>query len=211
MPGKINVEGLKLRHEALISEYKALRQSIMHHSEMQGQADNIAMLALGGSIPLALALLSQPRDLTPLLLLIPILFFIIAFTQLRHERLLLVTAMYIDEHIRPQTEKLLSSLSTGKAGVFEWEKFLARRTWAPNLFLEWLSVCTRGIIGFASGLGIIGIYTFIWGIGHPVTALPYGFDILLAFINIIIFAGDLAIVFGIASIRYHYLMKYYKK
>jgi hypothetical protein len=208
---KNNTEALKLQFEALISEYNTLRQNIIHHSEMQGQSDNIALVALGGSIPLILTIVNQPKDSTGFILLIPVLFFVIAFTQLRQERLLLIAAIYIDANLRPQTEKILSLLSVDNARVFQWEEFLAQRTWAPNLMLEWFSVCTRSIIGFTAGLGITVVYMFIRNFGGPVTFYAYSYDTWLLIINTLIFFLDLVIAFRIAWIRYHYLMKYYKK
>ena len=211
MQSKNNVEALKLQYEATISEYQALRQNVIHHSEIQGQSDNIALVALGGSIPLILAILNQSTVSSSPILLLPMLFLVIVFTQLRQERLLLVSAMYIDAHLRPRCEKILSLLSLKDAAVFQWEEYLARRTWAPNLALEWLAVCTRGAIGFTAGLSITGVYIFARSTGQPVRLAPNPYDAWLLAVNALLFLVDLAIAFRVATTRYNYLKEYYRK
>jgi hypothetical protein len=133
-------EGIKLQFEALMDEYKMVRDMVADHRQMQSQLDNIALASMGVSIPLILTVLDRNPSAIGVILLIPILFFSIAFTQYRHERLLTISAMYVDAELRPRIEKLLTKLRIDEAEVLGFEKFLSKRSWAPHLLLEWLAI-----------------------------------------------------------------------
>jgi hypothetical protein len=101
------IDALKLQHQTLLAEYQVMRQSIYAYRSMQGQLDNITLAALGVSIPVILTILDRSLQYMGVILLIPILFFAVAFTQLRHERMITITAIYIDKHLRSDIEQIL--------------------------------------------------------------------------------------------------------
>jgi len=118
--------------------------------------------------------------------------------------------MYVDAELRPKVGGLLAQVSTGEASVFEFERFLSHRSWAPVFFLEWIATASRGALGLAVGCGIIAIYFYLR------FALPKlgwdAYEIWLLAIDSLILIGDLMIAFFIARIRYSYLRQsYYKR
>jgi len=202
------IEAFKMQYQTLLTEYQVMRQSINDYRSMQGQLDNIALAALGISIPVILTILDRSLDYMGVILLIPILFFAVAFTQLRHERMLMIAALYVDGELRPKIEQLFSRLSKENLAVLQWEGFLSRRSWTNSLFFEWLAICLRAILGFGAGVGVMGVYAFIR------LSLPekmYSFEAWLLVINGALLIIDLFIAFGIASQRNTYKKKNYGK
>ena len=104
---------MKLQHNTLLVEYNMLRESISGSRQLQAQSDNIALAVLGISIPI---------------LLIPIHFFAIAFTQLLYERILMVAELYIDTVLRPSIDILVTFASPEKVHLLQWEGYLSRRS-----------------------------------------------------------------------------------
>ncbi len=86
------IEALKMQYQTLISEYQVMRESVQNYRSMQGQLDSITLAALGISIPVILTILDRSLTYAGVILLIPILFFAVAFTQLRYERMVTVSA-----------------------------------------------------------------------------------------------------------------------
>lgn len=206
MSDKNPIEAFKLQYQTMLAEYQVMRQSIYDYRSMQGQLDNVTLAALGISIPIILAILDRSMDFVGVILLIPILFFAVAFTQLRHERMLMIAAIYIDGELRPKIEKILERLSSEKLEVFGWEAFLTRRSWLNGLFLQWLAICLRAILGFGAGIGILGIYAFI---RLSQLGKIYPFEIWLLTINGVLLIIDLLIALGIARQRYTFDQKNY--
>ena len=139
--------GLKLQFDALLAEYKMLRDQIAYHRQMQGQLNSLTLTALGLSIPLILVILEQSLDAIGAILLLPILFFTITFIQLRYERQINLDAIYVGSNLRPRANKLLSKVSPGEVSVFEFEDYLARHYFPPNLLVQWVVTISRGGIG----------------------------------------------------------------
>src|SRR5574338_1265128 len=105
------IEALKMQYQTLMSEYQVMRQSVQEYRSIQGQLDSITLAALGVSIPVILTILDRSLEYVGVVLLIPILFFAVAFTQIRYERMVTVAATYVDANLRPQVEQILSELS----------------------------------------------------------------------------------------------------
>lgn len=200
------IEAFKMQYQTLLTEYQVMRQSIYDYRSMQGQLDNIALAALGISIPVILTILDRSLNYVGVILLIPILFFAVAFTQLRHERMLMIAALYVDGELRPKIEQLLSKLSKENLTVLQWEGFLSRRSWTDNLFFEWLAICLRAVLGFGAGIGIMGIYAFI-RLAQPEKMVS--FEVWLLVINGALLIFDLFIALGIARQRNTYKKKNY--
>jgi len=195
------IEALKMQYQTLLAEYQVMRQSISGYRSMQGELDNITLAALGISIPIILTILDRSLDYMGVILLIPILFFAVAFTQLRHERMILVAALYVDGQLRPQIEQILSKLAKENLPVLQWESFLTQQIWTRGVLGEWLAISLRAILGFGAGTGIIGLYAFI-RFTQPQNIHP--FEKWLLIINAILFIVDLVIAFGIARQRKSY-------
>lgn len=203
------IDALKLQHQTLLAEYQGMRQSIYDHLSMQGQLDNTTLAALGISIPVILTILDRSLEYMGVILLIPILFFSVTFTQLRHERIITTAAIYIDGQLRPQIEQILLRISKENLPVLQWEEFLTRRSWLKGVFQEWISICLHAVLGLGAGVGIIGIYAFI-----RLSQLQkmYSFEIWLLSINGILLIFDLVIALGVARQRQsYYREKHYEK
>jgi hypothetical protein len=204
MRDETKLEGLKMQYEALLTEYSMVRGHVANSRELQSQLDNISLAALGISIPLVLGILDRSMDLAGTILFIPTLFLAVAFIQIRHERILLVAAMYADSELRPRINKLLSQISSAKVQVFQWEQFLSKGRWAKGLLLEWLSIISHTALPFYSAIGVAAIYAYIrLSLSHQ----GYPFEIWLLVVNGVILLVDLFTALRIAQIR----VQYYKE
>jgi hypothetical protein len=203
----LHLEGLKLQFEALLTEYNNLRDDIAKRREMQGQMENIALAGLGVSIPMILAILDRDPNAIGAILLIPIVFFAIAFAQLRHERSLLVRALYIDSELRPKLDELLASISDAEVAVLGSEAFLYRHSWAPRFVLEWFATTSRATLSLAFGIGVTGIHAYLRTAVFVAAWRPY--EIWLLVVNALMLSGNLAIAWLIARKRYHYYLRNY--
>ncbi len=201
-------EGLKLHFETLMSEYQQLKNGITNYRQIQSQLDSLSLAGLGVAIPLILLVLDKNPQNIGVILLFPTLFYAVAFTQLRHERLLFVAAMYIDAELRPQIEKVISQLSKKDVHVLGHEGFLAKSSWAKNLFLEWFATTSRAVVSLAIAMGIAVIYfyirfasaVFVWN----------SYETWLLVMNVLLLGVNLMISFLIARTRFRYLNLYYK-
>jgi hypothetical protein len=108
-------------------------------------------------------------------------------------------------------EELLSQVSPIGAVAFEYERFLAQRSWIPHLFLEWIATASRAGISLAVGAGLIVIYLYLRAVllGFNLNA----YEVWLLVINCVMLIGDLTIAFFTGRIRYNYLSQqdYYRK
>ena len=77
---------VKLQFDALLADYRMRTDAVERRRQMQGQLDTMTLAGLGLSITLVLAILERSPTDIGVILLLPILFFAIAFVQLRHER-----------------------------------------------------------------------------------------------------------------------------
>ena len=155
------MEGLKLQFETLMSEYNELASSKANYRQAQNQLDSLSLAGLGVAISLILVVLDRNSQNIGVILLFPTLFYAVAFTQLRHERLLLVAAMYIDAELRPQINRILSQLAKDDIQILGHEKFLSQRSWAKGFLLEWFATANRALISLAIGIGIAFVYFYV--------------------------------------------------
>jgi hypothetical protein len=195
-------ENIKLQFNALLAEYGVLRSAIFGLRQMQGQLDALALTALGLSIPLILVILERSLDAIGSVLFIPILFFAIAFAQLRHERQLALNATYVDINLRSKMNELLSKISMQKVSVLEYEKFLAENYFPPNLFVQWIMTVSRGGISLIVGSGLIVVCLYLqlvlfkskWG----------AYETWLLVIDILMLGVNLVVAFPTARIQYNF-------
>ena len=202
------LEGLKLQFETLMSEYKELAGNKANYRQMQSQLDSLALAGLGVAISLILIVLDRSPQNMGIILLFPTLFYAVGFTQLRHERVLMVAAMYIDAELRPQINKILSQLSKDDVHMLGHEKFLAHSAWAKSILLEWMATASRAIVSLGIAIGISAIYLYARA-ASP--ALPWNsYETWLLIVNALMLGIDLVLAFFIARTRYHYLNRYYR-
>jgi hypothetical protein len=197
--------GLKLQFDALLAEYRMLRDQVAYHRQMQGQLDSLTLTALGLSIPLVLVILERDLDAIGAILLLPILFFTIAFIQLRYERQINLDTIYVDSNLRPRANELLSEVTVGKVSVLEFENFLARHYFPPNLLVQWVVTTSQGGIGLGVGIGLIAVCLYLQLVLFRLNWNAYETWLLL--IAFLILAGDLGLGFYIARLHY----RFYKK
>jgi hypothetical protein len=195
-------ENIKLQLNALLAEYGVLRSAIFGLRQMQGQLDALALTALGLSIPLILVILERSLDALGSLLFIPILFFAIAFAQLRHERQLALNATYVDINLRSKMNELLSKISMQKVSVLEYEKFLAENYFPPNLFVQWIMTVSRGGISLIVGSGLIVVCLYLQLV---LFKLKWGaYETWLLVIDILMLGVNLVVAFPTARIQYNF-------
>jgi hypothetical protein len=195
-------ENIKLQFNALLAEYGVLRSAIFGLRQMQGQLDALALTALGLSIPLILVILERSLDALGSLLFIPILFFAIAFAQLRHERQLALNATYVDINLRSKMNELLSKISMQKVSVLEYEKFLAENYFPPNLFVQWIMTVSRGGISLIVGSGLIVVCLYLQLV---LFKLKWGaYETWLLVIDILMLGVNLVVAFPTARIQYNF-------
>lgn len=190
-----------------MQEYQELATSKANYRQMQSQLDSLSLAGLGVGISLILVVLDRSPQNIGVILLFPTLFYLIAFTQLRHERLLTVAAIYVDSELRPQIEKTLSALSKNNIHVLGHEKFLSNQSWAKNLLLEWLATASRAIVSLAIAVGIASIYVYVRF--TLLTSSWNSYEIILFIVNFLLLAVDMTIAFFIARARYSYVDRYY--
>jgi len=202
-------EGIKLQYETLMSEYKELASGKANYRQMQSQLDSLSLAGLGVAISLILVVLDRNPQNIGVILLFPTLFYTIAFTQLRHERLLTVAAIYIDAELRPQIEKILSKLLQNEVHVLGHEGFLANRGWAKGFLFEWFATTSRAMVSLAIAVGIAIIYFYVRFVSLP--SFWNSYETWLLIVNILMLVVNLAIAFFIAKTRHMYLNRYYAK
>jgi hypothetical protein len=170
---------------------------------MQGQLDNLALVGLGLSIPLILAILDRAPDAVGAILLMPVLFFGIAFTQLRYERQTILDAIFADSDLRPKIQELVSAVSLGEAKVLEYETFLAQHSWTASRLLDWIATASRAGISLAVAVGLIVVYFYLRSALVGFSLNPY--EIWLLVTNCAMLIGDFTIAFFAGRIRHDYL------
>jgi len=197
--------GLELQFDALLTEYKMLRDQVAYSRQVQGQLDSLALTALGLSIPLLLVILDQSPDSIGVILLLPILFFAIAFTQLRYERQINLDSIYVDSVIRPRADWVLSQVSVNGVSVFRYENFLSEHYFPPNLVVQWAVTSSRGGIGLGIGIGLIAVCLYLQLVLFRLNWSAY--ETWLLVIAFLILVGDLGLGFYVARIHYGFYRK----
>lgn len=204
-----SLEGIKLQFEAMMSEYHELESRKSNYRQMQSQLDSLSLAGLGIAISLILVVLDRNPQNIGVILLFPAVFHAVTFTQLRYERILLVSAMYVDTELRPQINKLLNRLSKNDIDVLGHETFLSNRTWARSLLLEWLATASRAIVSLAIAIGIALIYFYVRVMLQP-SAAWNSYETWLLIFNVLMLAANLVIAFFIARTRYKHVSRHYK-
>lgn len=201
-------EGLKAQLDVLLAEYSSTRNIIDSYRGTQNQLDNLAFGVLGLSIPLISYLIEKNLLESGVLMLLPLLFFAIAFNQIRQDRMIFNTARYNDQIIRTKTNAILSKLSSIPVSVLEMEQFFIKKG-VNTLFLTWLSVLLAGIISIVIGSLILFSQFFL----RPLSPILVwsGFEIGLFAISVCALMVDLGLAFHIASQRFDYYRQYLKK
>ena len=197
--------GLELQFDALLTEYKMLRDQVAYSRQVQGQLDSLALTALGLSIPLLLVILDQSPDSIGVILLLPILFFAISFNQLRHERQINLDVIYVDSVIRPRANWVLSQVSVSEVSVFGYEDFLSEHYFPPNLVVQWAVTSSRGGIGLGIGIGLIAVCLYLQLVLFGLSWSAY--ETWLLVIAFLILVGDLGLGFYVARMHYSFYKK----
>lgn len=153
--------GLKYQFDALVAEYSAVMDALVDQKQRQSQLDNVALTALGLSVPMFLVILERNPSAIGAMLSLPILFFAIAFIQLRLDRQISLDTVFLDTVLRPVMDGVLSRLSREEVTVILREDYLASHYMPSNLFVQWIATMSRASIGLGVGLGIVGITLYV--------------------------------------------------
>lgn len=172
---------------------------------MQNQLDNLAFASLGLSIPLISYLIDNDLVILGVIMLLSLLFFAIAFNQIRQERIIFHTAIYNDSIIRPQINTVLSKLSNSSISLLKFEEHLIKKG-VSTLLLNWISVLLSGIISMAIGLVILMAQFYL----QPLTNMPSWspLELGLLAINLMAIIIDLGLALHIARQRQAYFQRY---
>jgi hypothetical protein len=198
VPQDNRLESIRLQINVSLAEYDKVREVVMGHREIQSQLDNFTLAGLGLSIPLILFVIEQKVTDTSALLLIPLLFFAIAFTQVRHERILSMGAMYIDSILQPKLSEMLSQLAAHKVSVLEYERFLRQSSKANGVLLHWVNITLNAGISLLVGLGMTVLY---FCLRPPSWTL---LEVLLLIANVLAFITTLGMAFFVSRQRSSY-------
>ncbi len=121
-----NLEQIKLEYDALIQEYNSLRNELIATLESARQVTNYTFVLTGllfPTFPLITGYLSQTKTGT-ILFIIPVVFYILAWTSLRYTILCNSLSTYIRDHIAPKVRECLVELGTATERndrIFRWE------------------------------------------------------------------------------------------
>lgn len=201
-------DGIKLQINAVSAEYSMLRSAVFGFRQMIGQLDGLALTALGLSIPLTLTILDRDVNSIGAILLLPILFFAIAFVQLRHERQATLDSTYVHNKLRPKMNDLLSKFSEEEVSVFEYEKFLAETYFPPNFLVQWIITASRAGISIAAGIIITVLCLYLQLVFFKLNWVTYETWLLL--IGLIMLVVDLIFAFTTARIFYKFYIQQVK-
>jgi hypothetical protein len=196
--------GARLQFDVLLAEYNKRTEDIFRLRNAQGQLDNIALAGLALSVPLILAITENDKsEEIGVILLLPVIFFAITFTQIRHERTIIAAATYIDGVLGPAMSNLISRLSDSKVSVLEYTRHLTEHSLVPNQLVDWISITGRCAISIAIGVGLIAVFLFLrialfdadW----------QGYEVVLLALNTVVLVGDLVLAYFTAGTRQDYL------
>jgi hypothetical protein len=201
-PSDREFKGLELQFDALLAEYRILQDQIARFRQMQSQLDGLALTALGLSVPLILVILERNIEAVGAILLIPILFFAIAFAQLRHERQISLDAIYADSGIRAKASEVLSLILADKKPIFERERFLSQHYFPSSFLMQWVITTSRGGISIGMGIGLIAVCLYVQLVLLELEWNPY--ETLLLVIASVVLIADLVLGFSIARLHYSF-------
>jgi len=159
--GEQEAVGLKFEFDALMAEYHAIKETLAIQRQMQSQLDNVALTGLGLSVPLILVILERNPSAIGAMFFLPVLFFSIAFIQLRHDRQIVLDTIFIDSVLRPRMNALVSMLRDEKVFILLHEDYLAKYYMPTNNFIQWIATMSRASIGLAVGIGIIVVTLYV--------------------------------------------------
>lgn len=192
------LEGIKLQFDAFLAEYKMVRDEVAQYRNMQSQLDSLALTALGLTAPVTLAILDKMHDAFGIIFLIPFLFLMIAFIQIRHERQTTLDAIYVHKYLRPKLNMLLSRLSIIGPSVFGFENFLSSNHITNNLYVQWIITISRASVSLAvsAGLSVAFIYLQVF-ILH---LKWYGYETFLVLLATILWVSNLILGLYVAQV-----------
>lgn len=202
---KATDDGLKAQLDVLLAEYNSTRAIIENHRSGQSQLDNIALGALGLSIPLYSYLNENNLLSSGVVMLLSFLFFIIGFNQLRQERVIFTTARYNDSIIRKKSNAILSQLTNTQVSVFELEEFFIRKG-VDTFPATWVAVLLSCIASTTIGIIVLTSQFFLHPINDPT---PWSaLEIILLSANIVAIIVNMGLAFYIAQERFSYYRNY---
>jgi len=115
-------EQLKIELDIALEEYRTMKTEIVSNLDAARQIVHLALTAIAiliGAVPVIV----QSHS-TILFLIAPLLFFALAWSQLRYIYLVLDMGKYLNNYIVPNVQRLLSEISTSKndfSQVMSWE------------------------------------------------------------------------------------------
>ena len=141
---------------AFLAEYNMVRNEVALFRQMQGRLDSLALVVLGTAVPSYIAIAKYNSNAVGVILFIPILTFLIAFMQLRHERQMVADSAYIHSHLRSKVNKILRQENGLNITVFDFEDYLGSTSLhPPNMAVQYILTLSRCAISLVGGLIIM--------------------------------------------------------
>ena len=197
---------LDIETEALMEEYRSLRSEISKRVQNQ-------LYIIGGNLALLSALLGilaesfSIQNLT-FILLVPMVFFVIAWLYFEQDVFLTQAATYLHQQLRPTILRRIAEETTqpeGEIAVMEWEKFrnevLFRRR-RNRIFLQ-LMVILRLFATLGPGAALL------FGAIYLVLHNPCNFG-QIGWIHYVLFRFDV-VWFAFLCYQYQYVLRLYSE
>jgi len=175
-------EQLKLEFTALLEEFKTVRENILF--DVGSNRQILALTLTSASILVAASPFIIESQFTTLFLIAPIIFYTLAWSQVRYLYLDATLSNYIIEILAPRFRKTLVALSPDTKKDFRsllgWETYLQEREAKLSIVLLSISVARFGIPPLMALLSI-AIYLIV-NMQQPKQSLP-SWDIILLIAN----------------------------
>lgn len=116
-------EGLKMEHDTLLEEYKALKTEIVSNLNSARQTANLTLTVIGILIAAAPFIIQSQAII--LFLIVPIFFYALDWSQLRYVYLVIDMGVYLRGTVVPGIHRILTEISPGEghdfSKIMSWE------------------------------------------------------------------------------------------
>ncbi|MCI0561664.1 MAG: hypothetical protein MN733_24510 [Nitrososphaera sp.] len=186
-------ELLKLEHATLLEEFRAARENMLFDVGLSRQIINITLTAAGILVVGAPYIIQS--DLPTLFLIAPLVFYPLAWSQIRYLHISNVISQYLLTVLIPRIQRVLKELSPDKDRDFDsimsWEAYLGAAERRYGLILLPIAGGNYGINLLAVMFSICGYFVVVYEKSQPITTL----DLILIIINVILLLYSIGLGF----------------
>ena len=161
---------LEMAFQALLAEYKAIREASLSRDQRKGLFENFMMIVLSAAVIGLPTVITQQQYL--LLLAFSIIISAIAFAHHRQEQLLLQLVLYESEVLRPQLLELIHQTASPKQlpesidALWQWQAYHLRAGKRPLIlrFIRRLIFADLKSLFVLASVGFILLFIFYRGV-----------------------------------------------